>query len=222
MTDRYRDRTHGGAALARWLARFGGRADVAVLAVSRGGVPVAAAVAERLAAPLDVLVFRQLVVPWSPRLTFGTVGPGGLLVLAEEVAARVDPAVQEQVVRHETGQLRRLASACRGDRPAPDLLGRTALLVDDELVTGATARTGCVVARELGARRVVVAAPVGATEAVGQTNQVADEVVCPVTPAAFRALGRYYDHAPDVSDTDVARLLGGASMTGAGTVEGCR
>lgn len=210
MTDVYRDRTAAGTTLAHRLARYASAPAVVVLGLVRGGVPVAAAVAERLGAPLDVLVVRKLGVPWAPEVAFGALGPGGVRVLNADIAARLDDAQITEVAKHEAEELRRREARYRAGRPPLALKGRTAIVVDDGLATGATARAAVAVARKLGASRVVVAAPVGAAEAYGKLSQLADEVVCPLTPSGFGSVGRYYEDFHQVTDDEVVQLLAGA------------
>jgi predicted phosphoribosyltransferase len=207
VTDRFRDRAEGGAALAELLSAYRGRPDVRVLGLVRGGVPVAAVLADRLGAPLDVLVVRKLGVPSMPEVAFGALGPGGIQVINEDVAAHIDPRAMAEVARAETAELVRREAVYRAGRPPLDLTGRTALIADDGLATGATARAAVGVARALGARRVVLAAPVGAADSVRLVAKVADEVVCPLAPAAFGAVSRYYSDFHQVTDAEVARLL---------------
>ncbi|ROT33656.1 phosphoribosyltransferase [Micromonospora sp. HM5-17] len=210
MDTTYRDRAEAGATLADRLGSLANRSDVIVLGLVRGGVPVAAAVAERLAAPLDVLVVRKLGVPMAPELAFGAVGPGGVRVLNEEIAERLEPDEVEEVVRAETAELRRREERYRGGRPPLRLDDRIAVVVDDGLATGATARAAVGVARKLGARRVVVAVPVGAPESYDLLARTADEVVCPLRPAEFGAVSRYYEDFHEVSDDEVVAALTGS------------
>jgi putative phosphoribosyl transferase len=203
----YRDRIAAGEQLGTALATYAGRSDTVVLGLVRGGVPVAAAVAERLKAPLDVLVVRKLGVPWAPEVAFGALGPGGVHVLNDEIAERLDRADVAAVVRQEAAELDRRERRYRGGRPALDLTGCIAVIVDDGLATGATARAAVAVARRLGATRVVVAAPVGSPEAIDLLEAEADEVVCPVAPADFGAVSRFYDDFRQVGDDTVVRLL---------------
>lgn len=204
----YRDRAAAGEDLAAALTRYAGRPDTIVLGLVRGGVPVAAAVAERLRAPLDILVVRKLGVPWAPEVAFGALGPGGVHVLNPEIAERLDRADIATVVRRESAELERRERRYRGDRPPLDLTGRIAVIVDDGLATGATSRAAVAVARRLGAARVVMAAPVGSPEAVELLRAEADEVVCPAAPANFGAVSRFYDDFRQVDDRTVVRLLG--------------
>jgi putative phosphoribosyl transferase len=205
----YRDRDAAGEVLAGLLRGYARRSDVLVLGLVRGGVLVAAAVAGRLDVPLDVLVVRKLGVPWAAEVAFGALGPGGVQVLNDDIAGRLSPVDIAEVVRRETEQLRRLEAMFRPDRGPLALAGRTAILVDDGLATGATARAAVVTARRLGAARVVLAAPVGSPEAVGALEAVADEVVCPRQPSRFGAVGRYYRDFHQVTDSEVAERLAG-------------
>jgi predicted phosphoribosyltransferase len=207
MRDSYPDRIAAGEELADALAAYAGREDVTVLGLVRGGVPVAATVAARLGAPMDVLVVRKLGVPRAPELAFGALGPGGVVVLNEEIAAYV-PAREIAAVRQaEEAELYRREQVYRSGRPPLDLTGRVAIIIDDGLATGATARASVPVARALGAERVVMAAPVGAPDAVARVREVADEMVCPMTPPDFGAVSRYYDWFPQVTDAEVMALL---------------
>ncbi|MFI1196878.1 phosphoribosyltransferase [Micromonospora sp. NPDC020750] len=207
MTTTYRDREDAGQVLADRLAELADRPDITVLGLVRGGVPVARVVAERLRAPLDVLVVRKLGMPMAPEVAFGALGPNGVRVLNEAVAARVDPGDVAEVQRHEQAELERRERRYRAGRPPLDLTGRTAVIVDDGLATGATARAAVQVARRLGARRVVVAVPVGAEEAYEMLVAEADEVVCVQRPAGFGAVSSYYEDFHEVSDDEVTDVL---------------
>jgi predicted phosphoribosyltransferase len=205
----FRDREAGGILLAEALSRYARRPDVVVLGLVRGGVPVAAAVARRLEAPLDALVVRKLGVPWEPEVAFGALGPEGVSVLNEDITAQLPPGTVESVLRREAAELDRREWRYRAGRPRLELDGQVAMLVDDGLATGASARAGIAVARRLGARWVVVAVPVGSPLAVDQVLEVADEVVCPVQPRDFDAVSRWYDEFDQVSDVEVEALLTG-------------
>jgi putative phosphoribosyl transferase len=201
------DREAAGAYLAGLLEEYAHRDDVTVLGLVRGGVPVAAVVAERLRAPLDVLVVRKLGVPGAPELAFGAIGSGGVTVFNAEIAAMLSEADIARVRRHEEVELHRREQLYRAGRPPLDLTGRTAVIVDDGVATGATARASVPVARALGAATVVVAVPVGAPDAVAALARVADEVVCPLAPPTFGAVSRYYDRFDQTSDVEVSALL---------------
>lgn len=208
MGTRYRDRAAAGEALAAALAGRVDGAHAIVLGLVRGGVPVAAAVAARLHAPLDVLVVRKLGVPWAPEVAFGALGPGDIRVFNEHIAGELDADEIDSVVRREAAELRRRERRYRAGRPPLDLTGRTAVIVDDGLATGATARAAVAVARRLGAARVVLAAPAGSPEAVNLLRTEADEVICLVTPPEFGAVSRFYEDFRQVGDDAVVRLLG--------------
>lgn len=211
MSRVYRDRTEAGEVLAGRLTSLAGQPDVIVLALVRGGVPIGEAIARRLGVPLDVLVVRKLGVPFAPELAFGAMGPNGVKVLNERVADRLDPEDVDRVVQQESVELERRERRYRGGRPPLDLTGRTAVIVDDGLATGATARAAVAVAKRMGARRVVVAAPVCSPDAYEALAQEADEVICPDRPADFAAVGQYYEDFHEVSDDEVAAALAATS-----------
>lgn len=193
--------------LARHLVAYAGRGDTVVLGLVRGGMPVAARVAAALRAPLDVLVVRKLGVPWAPEVAFGALGSGGVVVHNDEVEARLSPADIGEVVDAEGEELARREALYRGGHAPLSLDGRVAIIVDDGLATGATARAAAAVARRLGAARVVVAVPVGAADSVETLRAEADEVVCPLAPDRFGAVSRFYDSFPQTTDDEVVALL---------------
>ncbi|GIG61431.1 hypothetical protein Lfu02_58030 [Longispora fulva] len=207
---RYRDREHAGLVLAELVAVEADLgADPLVLGLVRGGVPVAAALAGALRLPLDALVVRKLGVPGAPEVAFGALGPAGVRVINDDIAIHLDDREMAAVEHREAVELVRREELYRAGRPAPELKGRTALIVDDGLATGATARAAVAVARLLGADRVLVAAPVGSPEAVDLVAGEADGVVCPEVPARFMAVGLSYADFGQVPDTEVLRLLAG-------------
>jgi putative phosphoribosyl transferase len=205
---RFRDRVDAGRRLAERLRHLRG-ADVVVLGLPRGGVPVAAEVARVLNAPLDVIVVRKLGVPFQPELAMGAVGERGALVVSERVVRRAHVSKDEfaEVERREREELQRRAMRLRGDRPRVALEGRTALVVDDGIATGSTARTACRVARALGAARVVLAAPVCAPDTARALGSEVDELVCVETPRWFSAVGQFYTDFLATSDAEVIALL---------------
>jgi predicted phosphoribosyltransferase len=203
----YRDRDAAGEALADRLTDYAGRPEVLVLGLVRGGVPVAARVARSLRVPLDVLVVRKLGVPWSPEVGFGALGPGGVRVLNQDVAGRLESEDVDRVTSEEGAELARREARYRAGRPPLNLAGHTAILVDDGLATGATAAVAVEVAHRMGADRTVLAAPVGSTEAVAWLRRIADEVVCPLVPPDFGAVSRFYEDFPQTSDDEVTALL---------------
>jgi predicted phosphoribosyltransferase len=206
---RFTDRSAAGRVLARRLSLYAGRDDVVVLALPRGGVPVAAEVASELHAPLDVLVVRKLGVPGRRELAFGAIGPGGVRVLNDEVVQEVGiPDEQaEAVTAAETRELVRRERVYRGDVPPRRLGGRTVILVDDGLATGATMRAAVVAVRQAGAARVVVAAPVAAADTCESLAREADDVVCVMTPRPLWSIGQWYDDFTQVTDQEVCELL---------------
>jgi predicted phosphoribosyltransferase len=203
---RYRDRAHAGDVLAESLAGYRGRPEVIVLGLVRGGVPVAERVARALSAPIDVLVVRKLGVPGQPEVAFGALGPGGVQVLSP-IAARLAPDDMDRVVAAESVELARREARYRAGRPPLELTGRTAILVDDGLATGATAQAAVTAARRLGAERVVLAAPVGAADALSWLAGSADEVVCPLAPADFGAVSAFYQRFEQVTEGQVRQCL---------------
>jgi putative phosphoribosyl transferase len=203
----YQDRAAAGEALADRLSPYAGRDDLIVLGLVRGGVPVAAVVARRLAAPLDVLVVRKLGVPGAEEVAFGALGPGGVMVRNEEIASELPPAQLRVVRRREAWELRRREELYRAGREPLALAGRTAIVVDDGLATGATARAAVSVARRMAAASVVLAVPVAAPDALARLREAADEVVCPLAPVGFGAVSRYYGRFGQVTDDEVVSLL---------------
>lgn len=180
-----------------------------VLGLPRGGVPVAAEVAAVLGAPLDVVVVRKLGAPFQPELGMGAIGEGGVRVIDQELL-RLTGATPEQLAQVERGEraeLDRRSRRYRGDRRPTDLDGRTALVVDDGVATGSTARAACLVARERGASRVLLAVPVGPGDAAARLGSAADEVVCLDTPGYFPGVGAFYDDFEQTTDEEVVGCL---------------
>jgi putative phosphoribosyl transferase len=204
---RYADRIHAGEHLAAQLRAYADRADVTVLGLVRGGIPVAARVAKRLHEPLDALVICKLGVPWAPEVAFGALGPGGVVVHNPDVAAHLSEADITAVTALATAELARREARYRPGRPPLALAGRVCLVVDDGLATGASARAAVASVRRMGAVLVVVAAPVGAASSVEHLRAEADDVVCPLVPVPFGAVSRFYASFPQVTDAEVIALL---------------
>ena len=204
----FRDRMDAGRRLAERLGHLHDE-DVVVLGLPRGGVPVAAEVARALDAPLDVIVVRKLGLPAQPELAMGAVGEGGTLVVNERVLRRAHVGEAEfiEVESRERAEVQRRAQRWRGSRPRLSLAGRTAVVVDDGIATGATVRAACGVARDQGAARVVLAAPVCSPDTARALRAEVDELVCLETPRSFFAVGRYYTDFRPVSDDEVAAVL---------------
>jgi predicted phosphoribosyltransferase len=206
---RYRDRMEAGRALASLLRDYAGRDDVVFLGLPRGGVPVAAEVARELGAPLDVFMVRKLGVPGHEELAMGAIASGGVRVLNPEVidALHIPERAIEMIAQREQRELERRERAFRGDRPAPALRGKTAILVDDGLATGATMRAAVTALRALEPARIVVAVPVGAEETCERFRDDADEVICALTPRPFEAVGLWYENFGQTSDAEVQAAL---------------
>nr|WP_189181253.1 phosphoribosyltransferase [Microbispora rosea] len=203
------DRRDAGRRLGERLRTLPGLEDAVVLGLPRGGVPVASEVARALGAPLDVIVVRKLGVPYQPELGFGAIGEGGVRVINRDVVRLASLTLEEmaEVERRERAELERRARRFRGGHEPVDLAGRTVIVVDDGIATGGTARAACQVARAHGARRVVLAVPVGAPETIASLRRDADEVVCLDTPDHFYAIGAWYDDFSQTRDEDVVECL---------------
>jgi putative phosphoribosyl transferase len=201
------DRADAGRRVAECLAHLRGR-DVVVLGLPRGGVAVAFEVAAALGAPLDVIVVRKLGVPFQPELAMGAIGEGGFRVVDPSVVERAHVTTDElaAVESHERGLLESRVARFRKGRARLDLRGRVAVIVDDGVATGSTARVACEVARHLGAARVVLAVPVAPAAAI-RGRLGADEVVCVSTPTSFYAVGQAYRDFSPTSDDRVVALL---------------
>ena len=203
----FEDRVDAGRQLGRRLAELRGQ-DIVVLGLPRGGVPVAFEVAAALDAPLDVIVVRKLGLPYQPELAMGAIGEGGAKVLDEQVLAhsRVGGDELQAVEEHERAALENRLVLFRKGRTRPDLTGRIAVIVDDGIATGSTARVACRVARKQGAARVILAVPVAPAETLANLTEP-DEVVCLATPRQFTAVGYHYRDFSPTDDDEVLRLL---------------
>lgn len=204
----FTDRVEAGRLLARELSQRPIAKDAVVVALARGGVPVAFSVADRLHLPLDVIVARKLGVPWQPELAMGAIA-GSARVLDSRMIVELGIADEdiEETIGREQSEMRRREHLYRGGRPPLDLHGRTAILVDDGLATGSTMRAAVEHARSLKAAKVIVAVPVGSVEACARLRREADDVVCLATPEFFYAVGEWYRDFQQVSDAEVQNLL---------------
>ena len=200
----YRDRQQAGTALAKRLRGYADRPDVTVLALVRGGVPVAAPIAAALRVPLDVLVVRKLGVPWAPEVAFGAVGPGGVIVHNRDVEAHLTAEEMADVVEGERAELDRRQHRYRAGRPPLDLAGRTAIIVDDGLATGVTARAAIEWVRDHAPARIVLAVPVAAADSIRSFD---DEVIAVHALRNFGAVSRWYDRFDQLDDHEVLRLM---------------
>jgi putative phosphoribosyl transferase len=208
----FADRAEAGRRLANVLSHLDGL-DVVVLAVPRGGVPVAAEVAIAHQWPLDVIVVRKLGVPFHQELAMGAIGERGARVLNEDIvrSAGVTDAEVAQVEARERAELERRTAQFRAGRDPVDVTGRTVVVVDDGVATGSTVKAACEVARALGARRVVLAVPVAPPDWTRRLGDAADEYVAVRTPHAFYAVGQFYEDFTQTSDEDVVASLRRAS-----------
>ena len=210
----FRDRREAGRQLARHLAAYANRPDVLVLALPRGGVPVAYEVARALDAPLDVFLVRKLGLPGHEELAMGAVASGGVRVLNRDVveALRISPEIIDAVANRELQELERREREYRGDRPFPDVRGKTVILVDDGLATGSTMRAAAETLRQQGPARLVVAVPAGSPQTCDEFRDEVDEIVCAITPEPFYAVGLWYDDFSQTTDDEVRELLAAAQQ----------
>lgn len=204
-----KDRKAAGRELAGLLVDRFRNQDVIVLALPRGGVPVAVEVAKALDAPLDVLNIRKLGVPFQPELAMGAIASGGIRVLKAEVIrhARIDRDTLEEVVSMESRELERRERAYRGDRARPRIAQRRVILVDDGAATGATMDAAIEAVKQLGPEQVIVALPIAPPETVALLEEDADEVICLATPAPFYAISSWYEDFRQIGDDEVRSLL---------------
>ena len=205
----YEDRFDAGRRLAGMLSVYAHRTDVVVLALPRGGVPVGFEVAMALGAPLDVFVVRKLGVPGHEELAMGAIASGGVRVLDPNVIQLADVGEQEvqRVTAIEQRELARRERRYRGDRPFPDVRGKTTILIDDGLATGSTMRAAVAALRQEGPSKIVVAVPVAAPEVCAAFRTVGDEIVCASTPTPFHAVGLWYEDFTQTTDDEVRDLL---------------
>lgn len=208
----FRDRREAGRVLAEHLAHLQGREDLLVLGLPRGGVPVAYEVARALHAQLDVFVVRKLGLPGHEEYAMGAIASGGVQVMNEGDSWRPPDGEIQAVVRRERAELERRERLYRGERPLPAIAGRTVIVVDDGLATGATMRAAVAAIRGQQPSALVVAVPVGASETCAQLAREADEVVCAARPEPFRAVGLWYQLFPQTGDDEVRGLLAQAAL----------
>ncbi len=206
---RFLDRMEAGQLLATQLKAYANRPDVLVLALPRGGVPVALEVARALHAPLDVIIVRKLGVPGEEELAMGAIASGGVRVLNDDVVQMlaIPKEVINQVSIHEQHEVERRERLYRGNRPAYDVHGRTVILVDDGIATGATMRAAVVAVRRQQPARIIIAIPVAASATCEEFGAEVEELVCVSRPEMFLAVGFWYEHFSQTSDVEVRRLL---------------
>jgi putative phosphoribosyl transferase len=214
VTRPFADRAEAGRRLAADLEHYGGQPNVLVLALPRGGVPVAAEVARALGAPLDVFVVRKLGVPGREELAMGAIATGGIRVLDREIvgALGISDREIETVARREEQELARREALYRDDRPLPEIRGKTVILIDDGLATGSSMRAAAAALRQKDPVRLVVAVPTAAPETCEALRREVDEIVCTITPEPFQAVGLWYEDFSETTDEEVRRLLAGAAQ----------
>jgi predicted phosphoribosyltransferase len=206
---RFHNRTDAGRRLAEKLAAYANRPGVLVLALPRGGVPVGFEVARELGAPLDVFLVRKLGVPGYEELAMGAVATGSVRVLNDEIVRGLGISEHEidAAAARELQELARRERLYRGDRPPPDIAGRTVILVDDGLATGATMRAAIAAVRQQQPARIVVAVPTASPDTCEALKAEADHVVCAMTPEPFLAVGHWYEDFTQTTDDEVRELL---------------
>lgn len=210
---RFANRTEAGKMLAKALSAYIGRSDILILALPRGGVPVAREVAKILLAPMDLWLVRKLGVPGQEELALGALAAKNVCVLNQEVIdlLSIDQAVIDRVISREQAELERRNRLYRHGRPPPDTGGKTIIIIDDGLATGATIRAAIASVRQAGAARIIVAVPVGAASTCRKIKKEADELVCLYMPEPFFGVGQWYSDFSQTSDEDVLTLLAGVA-----------
>src|SRR6267143_1945433 len=205
----YRDRIEAGKYLAAQLAHYADRDDLLVLALPRGGVPVAFEVAKALRAPLDIFLVRKLGVPGHEELAMGAIATGGVRVLNDDAVEYlgIPSRVIDSVAANELRELERREREYRGDRPEPDVRGKTVILVDDGLATGSTMRAAAAALRQQNPARIVVAVPVSAPQTCDEYRMGVDEIICAMTPEPFFGVGLWYEDFSQTTDEEVRDLL---------------
>ena len=205
----FKDRRDAGKKLAQKLSAYSGRPGGLILALPRGGVPVAYEVALALSVPMDIFIVRKLGVPGREELAFGAIASGGVRVLNGDVVRllSIPDEVINFVAKREFQELQRREQLYRGDRPAPDVHNRTVILIDDGLATGASMRAAVAGLRAQRPERIVIAVPTAAPEACEAFQPEVDEVICAVTPELFYGVGRWYEDFSQVTDEEVRTLL---------------
>lgn len=208
----YADRRNAGRVLARRLSEYADRRGVVVLGLPRGGVPIAYEIAARLRVPLDVLVVRKLGAPGQEELAVGAIASGGVLVLNDEIVASIglEPEEIEAIVERETIELERRERLYRGARPPLDVNGRTIIVADDGLATGATMSAAIQALRTQAVSAIIVAVPIGAPETCAEIAKQADAILCAHVPRRLLAIGNWYDDFSATSDDEVRTLLAAA------------
>ena len=211
---KFMDRAEAGRFLAAQLGEYANRPDVLVLALPRGGVPVAYQVATALNAPLDIFLVRKLGVPGQEELAMGAIATGGVRVLNDEIVNYLDipSKVIDAVAMEEERELERRERLYRGERPARAVRGRLAILIDDGLATGSTMRAAAIALRQQQPASIVIAVPVASNQICDELRTEVDKVICAATPEPFRAVGLWYEDFTQTTDEEVRDLLARADL----------
>ncbi len=216
---KFSDRRSAGRALAQTLLRYRNAPDTIVLALPRGGVPVAFEVARVLELPLDVFIVRKIGAPGNEEYALGAIASGGIRIFNRQAEALHLPVTAiEAVTQREERELERRERAFRDDQPAPQIAGRTVILVDDGLATGSSMRAAALAVRRQNPARIVVAVPVAAPDVCEEFRTLVDEVECAINPEAFHAVGLWYENFEQTTDEEVRALLEEARAGAAHTI----
>jgi putative phosphoribosyl transferase len=201
--------------LARRLIEYANRTDVIVLALPRGGVPIAYEVVKQLQIPLDIFLVRKLGVPWQEELAMGAIASGGVRILNEDLfrVLQLPASVIEEVTMKERQELARRERLYRGDKPFPNLKGRAVIVIDDGIATGSSMRAAVVALRQHQPERIIVATPVGAISTCNNLGKIANEVICLLTPEPLNSIGEWYEDFEQVTDNEVRDLLEQAAFS---------
>ncbi|AWN75864.1 phosphoribosyltransferase [Legionella anisa] len=205
----YDDRYQAGRVLVDSLKNYAKRTDVIVLALPRGGVPVGYEIAHKLSLPLDIFIVRKLGVPGHEELAMGAIASGGITVLNEEVVnlLHIPTEAIDKIQKSEQNELLRRERVYRGTKPAPELLGKTIILVDDGIATGYTMRAAIAALKQKKPAKLIVAIPVAARSTCDEIAPLVDEIICPMRPVSFYAVGLWYNDFSQTTDDEVMQLL---------------
>ncbi|GGI93541.1 phosphoribosyltransferase [Legionella impletisoli] len=213
--DKYHDRLNAGKFLAKELSRYKNHPDGIIFALPRGGVPVAYEIATELSLPLDVFLVRKLGVPGHRELAMGAIASGEIAFFNQSIISDLNISQEaiDEVIKAESSELKRREEAYRGDKPFPDLTNKTVILVDDGIATGATVRAAIEALRVHKPSRIVLAVPVAPRSTLYELDAEVDEIVCPLAPVNFYAVGIWYEQFPQTSDDEVRDFLSKARAT---------
>jgi putative phosphoribosyl transferase len=209
IMDKYFDRYEAGKVLAEYLNNYTNKPNTIVLALPRGGVPVAYEVAKALSIPLDIFIVRKLGTPNHEELAMGAIATGGILVFNDDIIQELDiPKKQiDEVIRRESQELNRRNKKYRGNRTFPDIEGKTIILVDDGIATGATIKAAIKALRLQHPASIIVAVPVAAISTCEEIASTVDKIICPLAPKHFNAVGAWYENFSQTEDEEVHELL---------------